>query len=201
MWPHVSTYCQQTVRKRGEHYYFIALRWQNVYPFPSIPWWPMRRLWARGQTGCWWSLCWRVRSVVWSFVIEKNILKMVRTACTQYLPVADSSPNKQDCLAFQLLLTIWMYNVQLHSMNLLIINQMFAKWSVKLTQARGIFSFRTTTERASPHCGLWSFLDPLYPLFITIKTSVGCASLIIEKWKLLFFFVTRSKSTAPRVGI
>lgn len=45
-------------QERGVDYDFIAFHRQKEYPFPSIPWWPLWRLWARGQTGCWWTSCW-----------------------------------------------------------------------------------------------------------------------------------------------
>lgn len=40
---HISICCQTIAHRleSGVDYYVIALHWQKVNPFPSIPWWPM----------------------------------------------------------------------------------------------------------------------------------------------------------------
>lgn len=78
---HISICCQTIAHcpERVVDYYFIALHWQKVNPFPSIPRWPMCRLWARDQTSCWWSFCWtcRVHCFLWLAVIEKLSISSV----------------------------------------------------------------------------------------------------------------------------
>lgn len=135
---HVSCETSGGSQERGVDYDFIAFHRQKENPFPSIPWWPLWRLWARGQTGCWWTFCWtcswvhRLR-IGCSRGITVNVVssganyppltlksKVLRTKeHTHVSPTCSSAArHAEDRLAFQLFLTIWMRNVHGHLVSL-----------------------------------------------------------------------------------